>query len=176
MRLVQLRAKEIKPVNTKFGERILIVASGDLKGEIKIWRPIDDPAIQNIRANQFFTAAADSQGKYSPIADPETNQDPYVPESPYSPLANMPPVRKMGFTAPVSIAPTPTPTLVSIVPTPTLVSIVPETPKIHPHVQKLAEIMAQCVAAIRNELPGLDAEIEQKYATSLFIHASREIF
>jgi len=166
MRLVQLRATEVKTVNTKFGERILIVASGDLKGEIKIWRPIDDPAIQNIRPNQSFTAAADSQGKYSPIADPEPTQEIYVPESPYSPLANMPPVRKMGFTStPVSIAPTPAP-----------VSIVPETPKIHPHVQKLAEIMAQCVAAIRNELPGLDAESEQKYATSLFIHASREIF
>jgi len=170
MRLVQLRAKEIKPINTKFGERILIVASGDLKSEIKIWRPIDDPAIQNIRANQFFTAAADSQGKYSPIADPETNQDPYVPESPYSPLATLAPVRKMGFTAPVSIAPTPTPTLVTIVPE------VTTTPAIHPHVAKLAQVMAQCVAAIRNELPGLDPESEQKYATSLFIQASREIF
>jgi len=170
MRLVELRAKEVKTINTKFGERILIVASGDLKSEIKIWRPLDDPAIQNIRANQFFTAAADSQGKYSPIAGPETNQDPYVPESPYSPLANMPPVRKMGFTAPVSIVPTPTPAPVSIVPE------VTTTPEIHPHVAKLAQVMAQCVTAIRNELPGLDAESEQKYATSLFIQASREMF
>ncbi|NJL91051.1 MAG: hypothetical protein HC916_15620 [Coleofasciculaceae cyanobacterium SM2_1_6] len=97
MRLVQLRANEVKTVNTKFGEKLLIVASGDLKSEIKIWRPLTDPASVGIKPNQFFQAAVDSQGKYSPIAsttDPGVvptppAPTPYVQSSPSSPLATI---------------------------------------------------------------------------------------
>lgn len=164
MRLVELRAKEVKTLPTKYGDKILIVASGDLKSEIKIWRPLTDNVAQGIKANQFFTAAVDSQGKYSPIANPEPAQT-YIPESPYSPLATPAPVRKMGFTA------TPAPELVEVPnPSPKVI------PSVHPHIAKMAQVMAQCVSAIRAEIPGLDAESEQKYATSLFIQAAKEIF
>ena len=154
MRLVELRAKEIKTVNTKYGEKLLIVASGDLKSEIKIWRPLSDAVSASIKPNQFFQAAASSDGKYSPIASVETVSPepsrlrsssldkPYTP-SPYSPLAELEAA---------------------------------EAPKVHPHITKMAQVMAQCVSAIRAELPGLDAESEQKYATSLFIQAAKEIF
>ena len=146
MRLVELRASEVVIRNTKFGQKILITASGDLKSEIKIWRPLSDPVAQEIKANEFFTAAVDSLGKYSPIANPvEPTQEP----------SNS-----------LAVIPKPTQTIEAKLVTPT----------IHPHVAKLAQIMAQCVAAIKSEIPNLDPESEQKYAVSLFIQASREIF
>ena len=150
MRLVQLRANEVCTRTTKFGDRILITATGDLKQGIKIWRPLTDVVAQGIQPNSTFTAAVDSQGKYSPVANPEPTQETYAP-SQYSPLAIVPKVSQPLETKPA-------------------------TPAVHPHIAKLAEIMAQCVSAIRSEIPGLDPESEQKYATSLFIAASKEIF
>jgi len=150
MRLVQLRCNEITTRTTKFGERLLIVASGDLKSEIKIWRPLTDPAAQAVKANQYFTAAASSDGKYAPIAPP-AQEEAYTPNNSYSPLA---------------IVPKPSEPL----------ETKPATPAIHPHVKKMAEIMSQCVRAVRSKIPGLDPESEQKYAVSLFIQASKEIF
>lgn len=161
MRLVQLRANEVKTVNTRYGEKLLIVASGDLKSEIKIWRPLSDRVSVAIKQNTFFQAAVDSAGKYSPVESPEPEVV-YAPESSYSPLAI--PVRKMGFETPAPAIATPEPS-----------PVVPTTPDIHPHIAKMAKVMAQCVAAIRSEIPGLDAESEQKYATSLFIAAVKEI-
>ena len=153
MRLVQLRATEVKTVNTKFGERILIVASGDLKGEIKIWRPIDDPTIQDIRPNQFFTAAADSQGKYSPIADPEPTQETYVPDSPIATL-----VKPVDAIAPVEIT--------------------PENAggAFDRHIESLASRIADCYRATQKQLPDLSEETIQKLATTVFINLCKDTF
>jgi hypothetical protein len=162
MRLVQLRAKEVKTVNTKFGERILIVASGDLKSEIKIWRPIDDTAIQDIRPNQFFAAAADSQGKYSPIAPVEPTQEPYIPESPYSPLATMPkPVlTNVAIAAPVE----------------TQIETETSGGAYDRHIENLAAKIADCYRATKKQLPELSEETIQKLATSVFIQLARDTF
>lgn len=153
MRLVELRASEVAVRNTKFGEKILIVASGDLKSEIKIWRPLTDNVAQGIRANQFFTACVDSQGKYSPIATPEHAQETYTPSS-YSPLATIP-------------KPEPTP-----VKTPA-----PEnTPAYDRHIENLASKIADCYRATKKQLPDLSEETIQKLATSVFIQLARDTF
>jgi len=161
MRLVELRAKEIKTVNTKYGERILIVASGDLKSEIKIWRPLDDPASQNIRPNQSFTAAADSQGKYSPIAGPEPTQEIYVPESPYSPLATL--------IKPVL-------TNVAIAPVETQIETETSGGAYDRHIENLTAKIADCYRATKTQLPELSEETIQKLATSVFIQLCRDTF
>jgi len=172
MRLVELRAKEVKTVNTKFGERILIVASGDLKSEIKIWRPLDDPASQNIKPNQFFTAAVDSQGKYSPIAPMENapvtklstaNEDnqTYTPASPYSPLATL--------DKPVKVTPV-------VIAAP--VEVTPENSggAYDRHIENLAAKIADCYRATKAQLPELSEETIQKLATSVFIQLARDTF
>jgi len=172
MRLVELRAKEVKTVSTKFGERILIVASGDLKSEIKIWRPLDDPASQNIKPNQFFTAAADSQGKYSPIAPMENapvtklstgfedTQD-YIPASPYSPLATL--VKPVKVVTPVVAAPA---------------VVTPENAggAYDRHIESLASKIADCYRATKKQLPELSEETIQKLATTVFINLCRDTF
>ena len=152
MRLVELRAKEVAVRNTKFGEKLLIVASGDLKSEIKIWRPLNDNVAQGKKANQFFTACVDSQGKYSPIATPvETTQETYVP-SQHSPLA--------------------------VIPKPSQAIEVREVqePSLDRHIENLASKIADCYKATKRQLPDLSEETIQKLATSVFIQLARDTF
>lgn len=149
MRLVQLRANEVTTRTTKFGERLLIVATGDLKEGIKIWRPLTDAVAQGIKPNQFFTAAVDSQGKYSPVATPEP-QETYTP-SQYSPLAIVPKPSQPIETREVE-------------------------PSFDRHITALASKIADCYRATKAELPELSEETIQKLATSVFIQLAKDTY
>jgi len=150
MRLVQLRANEVCTRTTKFGDRILITATGDLKQGIKIWRPLTDVVAQGIKENQFFTAAVDSQGKYSPVANPEPQEN-YTPNNSYSPLAIVPKVSEPIETREVE-------------------------PSFDRHITALAAKIADCYRATKAELPELSEETIQKLATSVFIQLAKDTY
>ena len=150
MRLVQLRANEVTTRTTKFGERLLIVATGDLKEGIKIWRPLTDAVAQGIKPNQFFTAAVDSQGKYSPVATPEPQEN-YTPNNSYSPLAIVPKVSEPIETREA-------------------------TPAFDRHIAALASKIADCYKATQSQLPNLSEETIQKLATSVFIQLCKDTY
>ena len=151
MRLVQLRANEVCTRTTKFGDRILITATGDLKQGIKIWRPLTDVVAQGIQPNSTFTAAVDSQGKYSPVANPEPTQETYTPNNSYSPLA--------------------------IVPKPSEpIETREATPAFDRHITALAAKIADCYRATKAELPELSEETLQKLATSVFIQLAKDTY
>jgi hypothetical protein len=83
-----------RTVNTKYGQRTVIDATGPSGELITIWRGGEDasPALRSITNGSRIAVGLDSKGKYSLLEAPADR----LPQ-PISPLVDAPAARPMGF-------------------------------------------------------------------------------
>jgi hypothetical protein len=99
MQLIQAIAKSVpRQVNTKYGQRTVIDATGQNGEEITIWRGGDDhsPALNSITNGSRIAVAVDSRGKYSLVETP-ADRAAQVASKPASPIVSPTEARPMGF-------------------------------------------------------------------------------
>jgi hypothetical protein len=162
--------KRVKTVKTKDRRECTIIeASGNMKSDFAIWLGPNHEGALALKAGDRITCTADSKGKErwvenTPVTQLssgyEDNQE-YVPESPYSPLATM---RKPALTN------------VAIAPVKTQSETETSGGAYDRHIENLAAKIADCYRATKTQLPDLSEETIQKLATSVFIQLCRDTF
>jgi hypothetical protein len=100
MQLIQAIAKSApRQVTTRYGEKLVIDATGQNGEEVTIWRPATDrsPAINSITNGSRIAVGMDSKGKYSLLETPG-DRAAQVASKPISPTVAPAPVdRPLGF-------------------------------------------------------------------------------
>ena len=157
--------KRVKTVTTKdYRECTIIEASGNLKFAFAIWLGANHEGALALKAGDRITCTVDSKGKErwvenAPVTQLcsgyEDNQT-YVPDSPYSPLATL--VKPAVIADPVEVT--------------------PENAggAYDRHIESLASKIADCYRATKKQLPELSEETIQKLATTVFINLCRDTF
>jgi len=161
--------KRVKEVTTKdHRDCTIIEASGNMKSAFAIWLGANHEGALALKSGDRITCTVDSKGKERWVENAPVTQlssgfednQAYVPESPYSPLANMP---KPVLTN-VAIADP--------------VEITPENAggAFDRHIESLASRIADCYRATQKQLPDLSEETIQKLATTVFINLCKDTF
>ena len=166
--------KRVKEVTTKdHRDCTIIEASGNMKSAFAIWLGANHEGALALKAGDRITCTVDSKGKERWVENAPVTQlssgyednQAYVPESPYSPLATMPkPVLTNVAIAPVEIADP--------------IEVTPDNAggAYDRHIENLAAKIADCYRATKTQLPDLSEETIQKLATSVFIQLCRDTF
>jgi hypothetical protein len=147
MQVLQAIAKSApRQVTTRYGEKLVIDATGQNGEQVTIWRPATDrsPAINSITNGSRIAVGMDSKGKYSLLETPgdraaEVAQKPISPT--IEPLAE---ARPMGFTveAPFEMERRLRAQMAAAQP----VAIEPTSPAIDARIAELGRVYAQCLA------------------------------
>lgn len=149
--------KSARTANTRYGQKVVVTCSGNLKSEFTIWRGGDDAAALALNPGDRITCVVDFKGKESwvdnlPVSRPGEAID-YLP------------------TTDSAIA-----TLVKPV-----VEEITEIPDnsggaYDRHIASLTSKIADCYKATQAQLPELSEETIQKLATSVFIQLCKDSF
>ena len=157
--------KRVKEVTTKdHRDCTIIEASGNMKSAFAIWLGANHEGALALKAGDRITCTVDSKGKERWVENAPVTQlssgyednQAYVPESPYSPLATL--------------------TNVAIAPVETLTETETSGGAYDRHIENLAAKIADCYRATKTQLPDLSEETIQKLATSVFIQLCRDTF
>jgi hypothetical protein len=100
MQVLQAIAKSApRQVTTRYGEKLVIDATGQNGEEVTIWRPATDrsPAINSITNGSRISVGMDSKGKYSLLETPGDRAAQVAALKPISPTVTAEPAKPMGF-------------------------------------------------------------------------------
>jgi hypothetical protein len=100
MQLIQAVAKSApRQVTTRYGEKLVIDATGQNGEEVTIWRPATDrsPAINSITNGSRIAVGMDSKGKFSLLETPGDRAAQVAAPKPISPMVTAEPAKPMGF-------------------------------------------------------------------------------
>jgi hypothetical protein len=100
MQLIQAIAKSApRQVNTRYGQKTVIDATGQNGEDITIWRGGDDrsPALNSITNGSRISVGRDSKGKYSLLETPGDRAAQVAQRTEISPSVDPQPARPMGF-------------------------------------------------------------------------------
>jgi len=157
--------KKVKTVTTKdHRDCTIIEASGNMKSAFAIWLGANHEGALALKMGDRITCTVDSKGKERWVENAPVTQlssgyednQAYVPESPYSPLATL--IKPVAIAAPIE---TETET---------------SGGAYDRHIENLAAKIADCYRATKTQLPDLSEETIQKLATSVFIQLCRDTF
>jgi hypothetical protein len=99
MQVLQAIAKSApRQVTTRYGEKLVIDATGQNGEQVTIWRPATDrsPAINSITNGSRISVGMDSKGKYSLLETPG-DRAAQVASKPISPVVTAESTKPMGF-------------------------------------------------------------------------------